>query len=451
MIYDLTYIKAQGNRANGHMKGGFVGIRQNKYNVKGGKGMKGEHLNKNVKGFGKNSYQTRFELRPVSRVINKKVDAKATKDGSMSKLKSSEKEKIWKNLNEYKRIVNDNPWVLMGDRNAKSKQGVLKKIDRVMGNNSFIGTFCNSIAHFLPHLSSDHCLVVLVLPKILSKKKKDFTFANYVVDKLEFLEKQINEDSGFEYHLRFKKLEIPHVCFADDLFVLCHGDLKFVKVIKRTLDSFSSISGLLPNLGKSTILQLVASVSASINREWKWPEMWIISYPWLNSIPVPNLADCNDKVVWENMKGNKVKFLVNKMWKARMHNDERVTWYKVIWFSHCTPKHSFIIWLTVLKRLSTQDRLAKWYPRKTVICPMCEKCRDSHDHLFFKCSYFDEIWIDIKKMIKIKEVANERDEVLNKMTVMACNNSIRGILGRIVLAASVYFIWDERNKRVFGN
>nr|GEW59545.1 hypothetical protein [Tanacetum cinerariifolium] len=113
-----------------------------------------------------------------------------------------EKEKkLWKNLNEYKRIVNDNPWVLMGDWNVSfnnedhSEEGsckiqarCFKEIDRVMGNNSFMGTFCNSVAHFLPHLSSNHCLVVLVLPKILSKKKKDFKFANYVVDKLEFLE-----------------------------------------------------------------------------------------------------------------------------------------------------------------------------------------------------------------------------------------------------------------------
>ncbi|GJV29184.1 reverse transcriptase domain, reverse transcriptase zinc-binding domain protein [Tanacetum coccineum] len=38
----------------------------------------------------------------------------------------------------------------------------------------------------------------------------------------------------------------------DDLLVLCYGNLKSVQVIKRAMVTFSSISGLNPNIGKST-------------------------------------------------------------------------------------------------------------------------------------------------------------------------------------------------------
>ncbi|GJS23757.1 ribonuclease H-like domain, reverse transcriptase, RNA-dependent DNA polymerase [Tanacetum coccineum] len=34
------------------------------------------------------------------------------------------------------------------------------------------------------------------------------------------------------------------------------------------------------------------------------------------------------------------------------------------WFSNCTPKHSFIMWIAVQGRLATQDRHQKWYPGK---------------------------------------------------------------------------------------
>ena len=44
-------------------------------------------------------------------------------------------------------------------------------------------------------------------------------------------------------------------------------------------------------------------------------------------------------------------------------------------------KHSFIVWLTILGRLSTQDRLLKWYPGKQAQCPLCELCTDSHSHM----------------------------------------------------------------------
>ncbi|GKE37610.1 hypothetical protein Tco_1461015 [Tanacetum coccineum] len=39
----------------------------------------------------------------------------------------------------------------------------------------------------------------------------------------------------------------------DDLVVMCHGDKKFVEVIKAALDELSNSSSLLTNLSKSTV------------------------------------------------------------------------------------------------------------------------------------------------------------------------------------------------------
>lgn len=43
------------------------------------------------------------------------------------------------------------------------------------------------------------------------------------------------------------------MCFADDLLVLSHGDVKFIRIIKDTLTKFSNASGLIPNISKSTV------------------------------------------------------------------------------------------------------------------------------------------------------------------------------------------------------
>ncbi|GJX69407.1 RNA-directed DNA polymerase, eukaryota, reverse transcriptase zinc-binding domain protein [Tanacetum coccineum] len=64
------------------------------------------------------------------------------------------------------------------------------------------------------------------------------------------LQSQISKDAKLKYHWGCKDLKISHLCFADDLLVLYHGDLNFVKVVKRALDLFSSISGLNQNFGK---------------------------------------------------------------------------------------------------------------------------------------------------------------------------------------------------------
>nr|GEW57435.1 RNA-directed DNA polymerase, eukaryota, reverse transcriptase zinc-binding domain protein [Tanacetum cinerariifolium] len=50
-----------------------------------------------------------------------------------------------------------------------------------------------------------------------------------------------------------KQLNITHLRFADDLLVLCHGDLTSAMIVKKALDHFCSISGLNPNIGKSTL------------------------------------------------------------------------------------------------------------------------------------------------------------------------------------------------------
>ena len=68
------------------------------------------------------------------------------------------------------------------------------------------------------------------------------------------MKKKVESSSLFQYHFGCKKLKITHVCFADDLLMFCHGDKHSVEVIKEVIEEFGSISGLLPNYNKSTII-----------------------------------------------------------------------------------------------------------------------------------------------------------------------------------------------------
>ncbi|GKB20826.1 pescadillo [Tanacetum coccineum] len=62
------------------------------------------------------------------------------------------------------------------------------------------------------------------------------------------MKQKIKEDNSFKYHHGCKSLKISHLCFADDLLVICHGDVNSIKVINRALDTFSDVSSLHPNL-----------------------------------------------------------------------------------------------------------------------------------------------------------------------------------------------------------
>ncbi|GJX77241.1 RNA-directed DNA polymerase, eukaryota, reverse transcriptase zinc-binding domain protein [Tanacetum coccineum] len=67
------------------------------------------------------------------------------------------------------------------------------------------------------------------------------------------LNRQIESDLKFQYHFGCKSMKLVHVCFADDLVVMCHEDSDSVEVIKKALDEFSTCSGLLPNNSKSIV------------------------------------------------------------------------------------------------------------------------------------------------------------------------------------------------------
>ncbi|GKB83265.1 RNA-directed DNA polymerase, eukaryota, reverse transcriptase zinc-binding domain protein [Tanacetum coccineum] len=66
--------------------------------------------------------------------------------------------------------------------------------------------------------------------------------------------RNIVKNGSFNYHFGCGQLSITHVCFADDLLMFCHGDVASVKVIKETIKEFGTVSGLLPNYNKSTII-----------------------------------------------------------------------------------------------------------------------------------------------------------------------------------------------------
>ncbi|GJT01177.1 RNA-directed DNA polymerase, eukaryota, reverse transcriptase zinc-binding domain protein [Tanacetum coccineum] len=46
------------------------------------------------------------------------------------------------------------------------------------------------------------------------------------------MERNVKRNLEFQYHYVCKSMKITHVCFADDLLVLCHGDAGSVKVYK---------------------------------------------------------------------------------------------------------------------------------------------------------------------------------------------------------------------------
>ncbi|XP_071694820.1 uncharacterized protein [Rutidosis leptorrhynchoides] len=139
------------------------------------------------------------------------------------------KRELWKNLSRHKRVVVDKPWVLLGDFNAtidpdehsagpsfitksmgefsecvvdievediswlglrftwNQTPGILKKLDRAMGNVEFFSEFPSAVCEFMLFLRCDHSPMVVTFPQIMKSKPKPFKFHNYLTTTPSFL------------------------------------------------------------------------------------------------------------------------------------------------------------------------------------------------------------------------------------------------------------------------
>ncbi|GJY86836.1 RNA-directed DNA polymerase, eukaryota, reverse transcriptase zinc-binding domain protein [Tanacetum coccineum] len=83
------------------------------------------------------------------------------------------------------------------------------------------------------------------------------------------LQRKIRNSDGFKYHHGCKELKIINLCFADDLMIFCHGDIKSAGVINDAIKDFSAVSGLHLNMNKSSLFFGSLNIIEKEAEDWK--------------------------------------------------------------------------------------------------------------------------------------------------------------------------------------
>ena len=110
-----------------------------------------------------------------------------------------------------------------------------------------------------------------------------------------------------------------------------------------------------------------------------------------------------------------------------------------------------MIWLAIHGRLKTHDKMSIWDNSVNLKFVLCNKVPDSHYHLFFDCEATGMIWANVKGLDRLNHAPNRWSEIISYLLVRPINKSIWSILQRLLIGASLYYVWQERNFRIFQN
>nr|GEW60556.1 hypothetical protein [Tanacetum cinerariifolium] len=172
-----------------------------------------------------------------------------------------------------------------------------------------------------------------------------------------------------------------------------------------------------------------------INGSCLWPHDLIAKFLALNSYNVPTNEYDVDRLVWRDIHGNDKKFSVSQVRDDIRFRDSKVNWYSMVWFPSCIPRHAINLWLIVRRKLKTQDLIPAWDVSSSfgVVCSLCESNPDSHDHLFFECPIASGIWNRVKGHL---------------LPIVKYRTTV-SVIAKLVVAASAYYVRQERNWRLF--
>ncbi|GJU43581.1 auxin efflux carrier [Tanacetum coccineum] len=202
-------------------------------------------------------------------------------------------------------------------------------------------------------------------------------------------------------------------------------------------------AGLLPSSKVADVM-----VSGSL----VWPIDLSSKYSNLLSIAAPSIsAGTMDTIEWKSSDGVIQPFSARVVWNSIRPHDNKVDWFYVVWFPGCIPRHAFNLWLVVKKKLKTQDRLASWNVNASLAthCTLCESQPDSHDHLFFECPFSNQVWCHMRDFVGLPRMQPSLELIVDLLSPFSKSRTTRCVVSKLVLAATAYFLWRERNDRLF--
>ncbi|KAL0288053.1 UNVERIFIED_CONTAM: hypothetical protein Sradi_7109800 [Sesamum radiatum] len=181
-----------------------------------------------------------------------------------------------------------------------------------------------------------------------------------------------------------------------------------------------------------------------LEESWNWPHVTNMESVDITH-DLPTIHGGPDRILWTGPKGS---FSSAAAYMVFCPPGPTVGWSSLLGGTFKIPRHRFILWLAILGRLSTMDK--PWLQHLGTTCVLCqEDAMESHEHLFFMCSYATRCLHAIRRMVSFHWPYNSWPTVIRWASVRWRGKHVVSASYRALLASPVYHLWRERNLRIF--
>ncbi|KAI8528049.1 hypothetical protein RHMOL_Rhmol12G0120800 [Rhododendron molle] len=105
--------------------------------------------------------------------------------------------------------------------------------------------------------------------------------------------------------------------------------------------------------------------------------------------------------------------------------------------------------LALLYEQYDHDRLLKWGMVMDDQCVLCSAAVETHEHLFFQCSFSVQLWKHMQRDLQPQCPFDGLLQIMDWMIEVDRGTQFSCLLSNVALAALVYHVWGERNCRIF--
>ncbi|XP_020266003.1 uncharacterized protein LOC109841442 [Asparagus officinalis] len=143
------------------------------------------------------------------------------------------------------------------------------------------------------------------------------------------------------------------------------------------------------------------------------------------------------------------KLQISAIYNALTISATHAIWSDTTWGGLHYPKHSVILWLVTLSGLLTKDGLCKMGMLNENQYILCTTQQETCKHIFFECQYSAHIWNEMMEWLNYSWRSCSWDKVVNWYSTHLKGKGFMEKMKRMALSATVYWIWKERNMRIF--